>query len=83
MANLGKIAAQVVACTLCRRIGCDQFGQLGFQRDQLVVQRIILGVGDDRRAEHIILIAVIVEQAAKLGGAFSGRHTHSDTTGTR
>ena len=49
--------------------GVTSSGLRLLERDQLVVEPVVLGVRDRRLVEHVVLVEVAVEQLAQLGGA--------------
>ncbi len=69
MAHLGKVFREVAPGALRRRIRRDQFGMRVFQRQQFVVERVVLRVGDHRVGEDVVAIDVIIQLAAKFGSA--------------
>ena len=57
-----------------RRVRREQLGVGLLERDQLVVETVVLGVRDRRVVEDVVLVEVAVEQPAQLGGtSFDGR----------
>ena len=64
--------AHRAADALRRAVGRAQRRVPGLQRLQLAKQRVVLGVGDLRRIEHVVAVVVVADQRAQLGGALLG-----------
>ena len=57
---------------LGRRIGRHQLGVRGLERLQLLEQRVVLGVGNLGRVEHVVGTGMTEQDFAQLGGAGLG-----------
>ena len=51
---------------LRRRVGRDELGMRRLDRLQLLEQRVVVGVGDRRRVEHVVGVRVTLELLAQL-----------------
>ena len=52
------------ADALCRRVGSDELGMVGFERLKLAQEAIVLGVADRRRVEHVVAVVRLVDRGA-------------------
>ena len=59
VADLDEAVEHFAADPLCWRIGCAKVGVLGFDRLQPLKQRVVLGVGQFRRVEHVVQVGVV------------------------
>ena len=70
MVDLDELVRRRRADALRRRVGRDETGIGLLERDELVVELVVLGVGDLRIVEDVVAVEVVVEDLAQLGGAF-------------
>ena len=73
---------------LRRRVGRQQLRVLGLDRLQLLEQRVVVGVGDDRRVEHVVAVRVLAQLAAqgvraRCGSRRIGAGRHLEIVGDR
>ena len=73
MLHLGKAAFEDVADPLGRRIRCDERRVRGLELLELGKEAIIHRVAHAGRVEHMVFVAIAVEQLAQLGTALSQR----------
>ena len=77
MSHLRQVCLQVAADALSRRIGRDQLRVLGLQPFQFFEEPVVFAIGDDRRAEHMVTVVVLVESAPQsLGAGFEFAVAH-------
>ena len=57
---------------LCRRIGAGELRMCGFERLQFLKQPVILGVGQKRRVEHVVVMVEALDLRTKFTGALLG-----------
>src|SRR3954447_23175208 len=85
--DLVELAERLAAGALGRRVGREQLGVLGLDPAQLVEQRVVLVVADDRVVEDVIAPAVLAQLGPELLGApddVRGRaHSTSRAAGAR
>jgi hypothetical protein len=78
---------RLAADALGWRVGAAQLRVLGLQPAQLVEQRVVLVVPDDRVVENVVAVVVEGELLAQLGGALGrgrrrrGAHSTSEAAG--
>ena len=72
VADLDQVGDRLTADPLRRRVRRQQLGVLGLDRAQLVEQRVVDVVADLRVVEHVVLVAVVLELGAQLGGPLGG-----------
>jgi hypothetical protein len=76
--RLDEAFAGLAADALGGRVGRDQLGMLGLERLQAVHARVVLGVGDLGRVEHVVEMLVVAKVLAQgfdlLLGREPGRH---------
>ena len=77
--TLGKSSERSLPGALGRRIRRDQFGMLFFQVPQFVIQPVVFGIGDDRIAEDIVAIDVIMKLFAQFRCALGEDIGHKPT----
>ena len=65
MLHLPECRLRLRPDTLRRRIRRDELGIFAFQRLQLAKQAVVLGVGDRRRVERVVLIVVPLDLLAQ------------------
>ena len=70
MLDLDELVRRWRANALRRRVGRDEIGVRLLERDELVVELVVLGVRDLRIVEDVVAVEVVVEDLAQLGGAF-------------
>jgi hypothetical protein len=77
--DLGQRGDRLAADPLGRRVGRDELGVVALEPAQLVEQRVVLVVADDRVVEDVVAPAVLAQLGAELLGALDdrGRDAHS------
>ena len=77
--RLDEAVAGLAADTLGGGVGRDEFGMGRFERTQAIVERIVPGVGELGRVEHIVEMLVAAQLLAQgfdlLAGGGFGRHS--------
>jgi len=74
---------RLAADTLSRRIGRDEIGKTFFQVEQLVIERVVFAVGNDRPVLNIIGAVMPSDLVGQFGVPFLGfdvRHAESLTS---
>ena len=66
MSNLVELGQRRTAYALGRRIGAGKFRVLAFELLQFAKQPIVLGVANQRRVEHIVLVVVPLDFCAQF-----------------
>jgi hypothetical protein len=69
VAHLGKFIERRAANALGGRIGCDEFGVIGFERLQFTEQPVIFCVCNGRRVENVVGVVVSLDFLAQRRGA--------------
>src|SRR5580693_8216876 len=79
MPHLDETLARLRSHPLRRRIRSDQLGVFGFQTLEFAHQRVVFGVGDFGRVEHVIQVLVVAQFPAKgLDFSFCWSHARYD-----
>ncbi len=89
MPDLGEARSGLAADTLRRGVGGLQLGVRRLEVDELAEEPVVLGVGDLRGVEHVVLARVVLELGAQRlrplgrlrGHGVPGRSGHDPATG--
>ena len=87
--HLREVRGGLATHTLRRRVRGLQLGVRGFEVHELAEETVVLGVGDLRRVEHVVLARVVLELGAerlrslarRRGGRRAGCCGHDPATG--